>query len=51
MYGKLNNPSWCCDRIQEKIEEYKRKIWQTSNIEVKQELANIVKDLEDILYN
>lgn len=47
---KRNNPSWCCDMIEEKIEDYKISIKETEDEEVRRQLEIIVDDLETILY-
>lgn len=47
---KMNNPSWCCEKIQEKIEDYKVSIKETKDPEVKRQLEIVVDDLEEILY-
>lgn len=47
---KTNNPSWCIDKIQEKIEDYKVNINETTDEEVRRQLEIIVSDLEEILY-
>lgn len=49
MDRKRNNPSWCCDKIEELIEEYKRKA--DNNYGVEYEIyTEIVNELEEILY-
>lgn len=50
MKRKTNNPSWCIEKIQEKIEDYKVSIKETSDEEVRRQLEIIVSDLEEILY-
>lgn len=47
---KMNNPSWCCEKIQEKIEDYKISIKETQDPEVKRQLEIVIDDLEEILY-
>lgn len=51
MERKTNNPSWCIDRIQEKIEDYKLRVQETADPEVRRQLEIIIDDLEEILYN
>ena len=51
MERKTNNPSWCVERIQEKIEDYKISIKETGNEEVRRQLEIVVCDLEEILYD
>ena len=58
MDGKRNNPSWCCDKIEEKIDEYKYKLNTLDKygysldvkIAIRNELEAIIGDLERILY-
>lgn len=50
MDGKRNNPSWCCDQIEEKIKEYKISLQQSTNEDVRKCLETIIEDLENILY-
>lgn len=58
MDRKRNNPSWCCDKIEEKIEEYKYKLSTLDKygysldvkIAIRNELEAIIGDLERILY-
>lgn len=55
---KVNYPSWCCEKMQEKIEDYKYKIATLdryayhleAKIAVRNELEAIINDLERILY-
>ena len=51
MERKINNPSWCVERIQEKIEDYKESVRKTFDPEVRRQLEIIINDLEEILYN
>lgn len=51
MERKTNNPSWCIDRIKEKIEDYKISMNETINPDVRRQLEIIIDDLEEILYN
>lgn len=51
MERKTNNPSWCIERIQEKIEDYKVNVRETTDSNVRRQLEIIIDDLEDILYN
>jgi hypothetical protein len=45
-----NDPSWCCDQIEEKIKDYKLSLTETTDEEVKRQLEIIIDDLEEILY-
>lgn len=49
-YRKTNNPSWCIERIQEKIEDYKISCKETYNEDVRMQLEIVIDDLETILY-
>lgn len=49
-YRKTNNPSWCIERIQEKIEDYKISCKETPEEDVRRQLEIIIDDLETILY-
>ena len=51
MERKINNPLWCIERIQEKIEDYKESARKTIDPEVRRQLEIIIDDLEEILYN
>ena len=51
MERKTNNPSWCIERIQEKIEDYKTSVRETLDPDVRRQLEIIIDDLEEILYN
>lgn len=51
MERKTNNPSWCIERIQEKIEDYKKSVKETYNDDVRMQLEIIIEDLEEILYS
>lgn len=51
MERKTNNHSWCVERIQEKIEDYKESVRETFDPEVRRQLEIIINDLEEILYN
>lgn len=48
---KRNNSSWCCDKIEELIEDYKISIEETDNEDVRRQLRITVDDLENILYS
>ena len=48
MDRKMNNPSWCCEKIQELIEEYKQKADNTYDVE-HEVYIDIIDDLEEIL--
>ena len=58
MSRKRNNPSWCCDEIEQKIDEYKYKLnnldkygyYLEAKIAIRNELEAIIRDLEKILY-
>lgn len=59
MDRKMNNPSWCCEKIQELIEDYKYQIATLSErcysldtkIAVRNQLETVISNLENILYN
>lgn len=50
MNKERNNSSWCCDKIEELIKDYKISIQETDNQDVKRQLEIVVDDLENILY-
>lgn len=50
MERKRNNPSWCCDQIEEKIKDYKISLTEIEDEEVKRQLEIVIDDLETILY-
>lgn len=51
MDGKRNNPSWCCDKIEELIEEYEKKSRDTYDSEGAYLIyEQIIEDLKRILY-
>ena len=45
-----NNASWCCDRIEELIDDYIISEMETENEEVKRQLQITIEDLKNILY-
>lgn len=55
---KRNNASWCCDQIEEKIEDYKVSLIEFDKLDipdeakkkVKRQLEIVIDDLETILY-
>lgn len=55
---KRNNALWCCDRIEEKIADYKLSLKELDKMdmsdktreEVKRQLEIVIEDLETILY-
>lgn len=49
MDRKRNNPTWCCDQIEEKINDYKSSLAEIKE-EVKRQLEIVIDDLETILY-
>ena len=51
MERKTNNPYWCVEQIQEKIEDYKAIIRERGEIGSKIPLEIIINDLEKILYD
>lgn len=51
MERKTNNPSWCVEQIQEKIEDYKAIIRERGEMGSKIPLEIIINDLEKILYD
>ncbi|MCB5503407.1 hypothetical protein LIP66_01955 [Coprococcus eutactus] len=50
MDRKRNNPTWCCDQIEEKINDYKSSLAEIKEEEVKRQLEIVIDDLETILY-
>lgn len=50
MERKRNNPTWCCDRIEEKIKDYKISLTKIKEEEVKKQMEIVIDDLETILY-
>ena len=51
MNKERNNSSWCCDKIEELIKNYKIRIQKTDNQDIKRQLEIVVNDLENILYS
>lgn len=49
MERKRNNPTWCCDQIEEKIKDYKISLTEIKE-EAKKQLEIVINDLETILY-
>jgi len=49
MDRKRNNPTWCCDQIEEKIKDYKLSLTEIKE-EVKRQMKIVIDDLESILY-
>ena len=56
MDRKRNNPTWCCDQIEEKIKDYKISLTEIKEEEVNKKLAEIVprqqqirEELEEII--
>ena len=49
MDRKRNNPTWCCDQIEEKIKDYKISLTEIKE-EVKRQMEIVIDDLESILY-
>lgn len=50
---KRNNASWCCDRIEELIEEYKKRSYESYDIDSERTAKvyrRVAKELEEILY-
>lgn len=47
---KMNNPSWCCDQIEELIKKYEKRGYYSFSISEQRICEDIVKDLEEILY-
>lgn len=45
----MNNPSWCCEKIQELIKEYQNKADSTYGVD-HEVYIDIIDDLEEILY-
>ena len=50
MARKRNNPTWCCDQIEEKIKDYKLSLTEIREEEVKRQIEIVIDDLESILY-
>ncbi len=50
MERKRNNPTWCCDQIEEKIKDYKISLTEIKEEEAKKQLEIVINDLETILY-
>ena len=50
MDRKRNNPTWCCDQIEEKIKDYKISLTEIKGEEVKRQMEIVINDLETILY-
>lgn len=50
MDRKRNNPTWCCDQIEEKIKDYKSSLAEIDNEAVKKHMEVVIDDLEKILY-
>lgn len=50
MDRKRNNPTWCCDQIEEKIKDYKSSLVTIEEEEVKRQMEIVIYDLESILY-
>lgn len=42
MERKRNNPTWCCDRIEEKIKDYKISLTEIKEEEVKRQLEIVI---------
>lgn len=49
MDRKRNNPTWCCDQIEEKIKDYKKSLTGIKE-EAKRQMEIVINDLESILY-
>lgn len=47
---KMNNPSWCCDKIEELLQEYKNKQEDSHDPAEYETYKEVIKDLEKILY-
>ena len=50
MDRKRNNPTWCCDQIEEKIKDYKISLAEIKEEEAKRQLEIVIDVLETILY-
>jgi hypothetical protein len=50
MNRKRNNPTWCCDQIEEKIKDYKKSLTEIKEEEAKRQMEIVINDLESILY-
>ncbi|MDY3928302.1 MAG: hypothetical protein SOZ34_02950 [Clostridia bacterium] len=49
MKGKRNNPLWICDKLEELLEEYKRKAQSVYGVDY-EIYTDIIDDLEKLLY-
>lgn len=45
-----NNPLWCCQKIQEKISEWRDENRFEQNESVKEKVVEIINEIETILY-
>ena len=50
-YRKMNNPSQCVERIQEKLEDYKLSCKEICDDKVRRQFEMVINDLEEILYD
>ena len=50
MDRKMNNPSWCCDKIEELLVEYKKKLVDSHDPAEYETYKEVIEDLERILY-
>ena len=50
MGQKRNNPSWCCDKIEELLLEYKNRQRDSHDPTEYETYKEIIEDLEKILY-
>ena len=50
MNRKMNNPSWCCDKIEELLQEYKNKQEDSHDPAEYETYKEVIEDLEKILY-
>lgn len=50
MDKKRNNALWCCNRIEDLIKEYDRRVSDTDSEDVKSTYIKVIEELEQILY-
>lgn len=47
---KMNNPSWCCEKIEELLQEYKNKQEDSHDSAEYETYKEVIEDIEKILY-
>lgn len=50
MNGKMNNTSWCCNKIEELIKKYEKEMKETQSRDRYLTYYKIVNELKEILY-